>query len=56
VVDFKKAKNTAAARILGINRRTLYRRKKAKNGAVENVHMMDEIDETHEVPAGHQVQ
>src|SRR5919202_1487808 len=31
VLNFTKGKKTAAARILGINRRTLYRRKKAKN-------------------------
>lgn len=32
VLNFTKGKKTAAARILGINRRTLYRRNKAKNG------------------------
>lgn len=31
VLNFTKGKKTAAARILGINRRTLYRRKKARN-------------------------
>ncbi|MEK7356475.1 MAG: helix-turn-helix domain-containing protein [Bdellovibrionota bacterium] len=30
VLNFTKGKKTAAARILGINRRTLYRRKKNK--------------------------
>lgn len=30
VLSFTKGKKTAAARILGINRRTLYRRKKAR--------------------------
>ena len=30
VLNFTKGKKTAAARILGINRRTLYRRKKAQ--------------------------
>ncbi len=33
VLAFTKGKKTAAARILGINRRTLYRRKKNKGGA-----------------------
>ncbi len=32
VLSFTKGKKTAAARILGINRRTLYRRNKAKGG------------------------
>ena len=32
VLAFTKGKKTAAARILGINRRTLYRRKKGKGG------------------------
>lgn len=36
VLNFTKGKKTAAARILGINRRTLYRRKKTKG--------VDEID------------
>lgn len=31
VLNFTKGKKTAAARILGINRRTLYRRKKVKS-------------------------
>ncbi|MCM2280962.1 MAG: hypothetical protein NDI61_03850 [Bdellovibrionaceae bacterium] len=38
VLNFTKGKKTAAARILGINRRTLYRRNKAKgtdNGALD---------------------
>lgn len=33
VLNFTKGKKTAAARILGINRRTLYRRKKSKAAA-----------------------
>ena len=56
VLAFTKGKKTAAARILGINRRTLYRRKKAKNGVIDNAHMMDEMGTSLEVPAGHQVQ
>ncbi len=32
VLNFTKGKKTAAARILGINRRTLYRRKKGNGG------------------------
>jgi DNA-binding NtrC family response regulator len=42
VLNFTKGKKTAAARILGINRRTLYRRKKGKNGVTEmDMPMMD---------------
>lgn len=35
VLNFTKGKKTAAARILGINRRTLYRRKKSKTSRME---------------------
>ena len=38
VLNFTKGKKTAAARILGINRRTLYRRKKGK-GDLDQVEM-----------------
>jgi DNA-binding NtrC family response regulator len=43
VLNFTKGKKTAAARILGINRRTLYRRKKSKGGLVDaaQIPMMD---------------
>jgi DNA-binding NtrC family response regulator len=37
VLSYTKGKKTAAARILGINRRTLYRRKKAKGSAVDTL-------------------
>lgn len=37
VLNFTKGKKTAAARILGINRRTLYRRNKAKSSNANNV-------------------
>jgi DNA-binding NtrC family response regulator len=40
VLNFTKGKKTAAARILGINRRTLYRRNKAKNKQTNNVENM----------------
>ena len=36
VLNFTKGKKTAAARILGINRRTLYRRKKSKSSQVDS--------------------
>ena len=42
VLAFTKGKKTAAARILGINRRTLYRRKKGKDG------MDDDSSEMHD--------
>lgn len=37
VLNFTKGKKTAAARILGINRRTLYRRKKVDRGPAAEV-------------------
>jgi DNA-binding NtrC family response regulator len=39
VLNFTKGKKTAAARILGINRRTLYRRKKSKGGMDQSAEM-----------------
>lgn len=36
VLNHTKGKKTAAARILGINRRTLYRRKKSQTGGQAN--------------------
>src|SRR5262245_33368160 len=61
VLNFTKGKKTAAARILGINRRTLYRRKKAKGSQNEHGDIMGELvnDPMHssiEVPMSHQVQ
>jgi len=68
VLNFTKGKKTAAARILGINRRTLYRRKKPKtpaNGedrASSNEHtsMMESSSSSssslEQMPVGHQVQ
>lgn len=45
VLNFTKGKKTAAARILGINRRTLYRRKKSKGDEMGDMagheHLMD---------------
>lgn len=43
VLNFTKGKKTAAARILGINRRTLYRRKKNKgmDQEIGHEHLMD---------------
>ena len=46
MLAFTKGKKTAAARILGINRRTLYRRKKARNGADDH----DDMDMHDDVP------
>lgn len=39
VLNFTKGKKTAAARILGINRRTLYRRKKGKGDIADTMDM-----------------
>lgn len=59
VLGFTKGKKTAAARILGINRRTLYRRKKSKGA--QNPMMMGKENVLNnpmslEMPPGHQVQ
>lgn len=63
VLNFTKGKKTAAARILGINRRTLYRRKKSKseisdsitngipNGILDSASFANEFSA---VPASHQ--
>ena len=57
VLNFTKGKKTAAARILGINRRTLYRRKKAKNSKLEQGEILnDPMSSSIEVPMSHQVQ
>jgi hypothetical protein len=39
VLNYTKGKKTAAARILGINRRTLYRRKKVKGSSADGLMM-----------------
>ncbi len=46
VLNFTKGKKTAAARILGINRRTLYRRKKSKAAQAEVLHDGTLLDAT----------
>jgi DNA-binding NtrC family response regulator len=64
VLSFTKGKKTAAARILGINRRTLYRRKKVKSSHEDVVILgMTNVDRVGAmeaaltgVPPGHQVQ
>ena len=60
VLNFTKGKKTAAARILGINRRTLYRRKKMKPGSQEEINShgnLAAIDATlKDMPVSHQVQ
>jgi DNA-binding NtrC family response regulator len=53
VLNFTKGKKTAAARILGINRRTLYRRKKGKN---QNDEMMMGAESLQDIsPSSHGV-
>lgn len=65
VLSYTKGKKTAAARILGINRRTLYRRKKVKGTAIDDAELSasSALVDTgspalihHGVPAGHQMQ
>lgn len=45
VLNFTKGKKTAAARILGINRRTLYRRNKAKGQDDGEMNGMDDHED-----------
>ena len=60
VLNFTKGKKTAAARILGINRRTLYRRKKPRSNmddhALTGDHMPIMDSSIGQIPVGHQVQ
>lgn len=51
VLNFTRGKKTAAARILGINRRTLYRRKKA-----ESMQARDSQGTVTELPRPHEIQ
>lgn len=51
VLNFTKGKKTAAARILGINRRTLYRRKKSKAAQAEMLREGALLDATGPGPA-----
>ncbi len=60
VLSYTKGKKTAAARILGINRRTLYRRKKVnvsdEDSLVDSLQEMSHLNTSLGVPAGQQVQ
>jgi hypothetical protein len=63
VLNYTKGKKTAAARILGINRRTLYRRKKVKSSADDLDLQMNaaglaagEVSSSQGIGGAHQVQ
>ena len=59
VLNFTKGKKTAAARILGINRRTLYRRKKPQSSIESEIPEIDTHDRLailEQMPVGQQVQ
>lgn len=49
VLNYTKGKKTAAARILGINRRTLYRRNKGKAAAVPETSDNNEVSMNNQV-------